>query len=263
MYNRARYYDPNTGRFTQRDPIGLNGGINQYIYVNGNPVNYTDPSGLLASVAFSGATAAVSYAGNALTDVGNGLSSGAQKIGNAASQAWDASPVVTIGKDFGGLAAVAQGVITGNQALVDTAVQGLADSRQSNVDTLLMLGTMGRSGGLSASEQLAVNRTAGAAFEQSVGNDLAQSGFKIGQQVTIQTQSGVRTRLDFLTQDPLTGTMGCVECKASSTAPLTGNQTLAFPEIGQSGGTILGAGKPGFPGGMQIPPTNVQIIRGP
>jgi hypothetical protein len=85
----------------------------------------------------------------------------------------------------------------------------------------------------------------------------------VGQQITIETESGVRTRLDFLTQDPLTGEIGCIECKASPTAPLTGNQTLAFPEIGESGGTIVGAGKPGFPGGMQIPPTPVEIIRGP
>ncbi len=90
-----------------------------------------------------------------------------------------------------------------------------------------------------------------------------QSGLSVGQQFTIETQSGVRTRLDFLTQDPLTGEIGCIECKASPTAPLTPNQTLAFPEIGQSGGTIVGAGKPGFPGGLQIPPTAVQILRGP
>jgi len=118
-------------------------------------------------------------------------------------------------------------------------------------------------GASGVADQLATNQAAGAAFEQVVGASLEESGLTVGQQITVETQSGVRTRLDFLTQDPVTGEIGCIECKASATARLTTNQTAAFPEIGQTGGKIVGAGKSGFPGGTQIPSTPVQIIRGP
>ncbi len=46
QYSRARFYDPRIGRFISQDPIGFNGGMNQFNYVGGNPVNKTDPSGL-------------------------------------------------------------------------------------------------------------------------------------------------------------------------------------------------------------------------
>jgi RHS repeat-associated protein len=41
-----RDYDPALGRWTTRDPIGLNGGLNVYGYVLGNPVMYVDLYGL-------------------------------------------------------------------------------------------------------------------------------------------------------------------------------------------------------------------------
>ena len=46
LYKRNRYYNPEQGRFTQEDPIGLAGGLNLYGYAGGDPVNFSDPFGL-------------------------------------------------------------------------------------------------------------------------------------------------------------------------------------------------------------------------
>jgi RHS repeat-associated protein len=45
-YYRARYYDPQVGRFLSEDPSGLAGGINLFVYVLNRPVTSFDPFGL-------------------------------------------------------------------------------------------------------------------------------------------------------------------------------------------------------------------------
>ncbi len=53
-YLRARYYDPSIGRFTSQDPLsGTLGDTttqNGYNYANNNPVNFSDPSGMITIV---------------------------------------------------------------------------------------------------------------------------------------------------------------------------------------------------------------------
>ena len=45
-YYGRRYYDPHIGRFLSEDPLGLVS-VNAYSYAANNPVNLTDPLGLL------------------------------------------------------------------------------------------------------------------------------------------------------------------------------------------------------------------------
>ncbi len=46
VYLQARYYAPSIGRFLTRDPSGAE--ANLYLYASGNPIIYTDPSGLFS-----------------------------------------------------------------------------------------------------------------------------------------------------------------------------------------------------------------------
>jgi RHS repeat-associated protein len=69
-YYRARYYNPNTGRFLSEDPIGFDGGINKYAYAGNDPIDYFDPFGLDKNSPNSSCSAATAF----LSNLGNQLS---------------------------------------------------------------------------------------------------------------------------------------------------------------------------------------------
>ena len=45
QYNRNRFYDYQTGRWLNQDPIGYQDGVNLYEYVGSSPINRVDPMG--------------------------------------------------------------------------------------------------------------------------------------------------------------------------------------------------------------------------
>jgi RHS repeat-associated protein len=99
VFLRARFYDPETGRFISRDPFAGNPGdpvsLHRYLYANANPVMNTDPSGQLTLVevniagAISAGIAAIYYGITA-----NGASF------------WELAPKVAIAYVFGAAGAV-------------------------------------------------------------------------------------------------------------------------------------------------------------
>ena len=69
--DQARYYNPSTGRWLSEDPIGFDGGDNNfYRYVENNPVRYIDPEGKVAAetIIVGCAALAAAYAGYKYAD---------------------------------------------------------------------------------------------------------------------------------------------------------------------------------------------------
>ena len=62
-YNRARYYSPELGRYLSPDPLDLLAGLNVYTYANNDPINGSDPLGLLSGWAKTALAATAVVAG--------------------------------------------------------------------------------------------------------------------------------------------------------------------------------------------------------
>jgi RHS repeat-associated protein len=50
QYNYFRTYSADLGRYVESDPIGLDGGLNTYLYVEGTPLSMIDPNGYVGIV---------------------------------------------------------------------------------------------------------------------------------------------------------------------------------------------------------------------
>ena len=100
----------------------------------------------------------------------------------------------------------------------------------------------------------------GRAWEETVAAGLESSGYQVAREVTLKTPGAPGTRMDIVATKPGAATR-LVEAKSSATAPLTANQKAAHPKIATQGATVQGKGKPGVPGGTQIPPTQVEVQR--
>jgi RHS repeat-associated protein len=113
FFRRARVYDPNTGRFTQEDPIGLAGGLNLYGYANGDPVNFSDSFGLCAGPSDVKCVEKASHTGVLGTMLAG--------IGGAAQQWWAAhrEAVLQIGA-----ALVTEGMSLEGEGLTATGLRG-------------------------------------------------------------------------------------------------------------------------------------------
>jgi RHS repeat-associated protein len=68
---KERMYDPRLGRFLQPDPIGYDDGMNMYAYVGGDPVNFTDSTGLSVDVRVPTMYRADPFTGSSIFVIGN------------------------------------------------------------------------------------------------------------------------------------------------------------------------------------------------
>ena len=120
LYRRNRVYDPQTGRFTQEDPIGLAGGLNLYGFAGGDPVNFSDPFGLCPPDDFNIFNCGPGVIAGFITAAGAIIGGTAGGFGGAG--ACLATVAGTVPCAFGGaIAGAATGARAG--ALVGTAVE--------------------------------------------------------------------------------------------------------------------------------------------
>jgi RHS repeat-associated protein len=252
----ARYFSGAQGRFTSPDePFADQSPAdpqswNMYAYVRNNPLKNTDPNG---RDCFQGVTSCLNWLGGVVGAVGNAVSSDIintpNRLINAAispftnSRLPDAVPAAFTpanGDQQEGMAAGTFGMLASP------------------------LGELGASATTAAAEVPLITRNAaqGKAFQNAVAADTALSDTNVAQNVTVRTQSGVRTQIDVVSTNAA-GDIALREAKSSATAGLTPNQAAAHPDIANTGATVVGRGKPSYPGGTQIPPTTVQVVRPP
>jgi RHS repeat-associated protein len=119
LYLINRYYDPTTGQFTSVDPA-VDQTETPYAYVNGDPVEKTDPLGLGVSSWLSGA---VSGAVNDMFAVDSAIG---DSIGNAIGTSSLARPFLSVGNDIGSsLGSAYYGFASAHPCIAETISAGV------------------------------------------------------------------------------------------------------------------------------------------
>jgi len=257
----ARFYDPQIRRFINADSISALmiattdvGCKNLFAYAENNPVTAKDGSGAFIDTVFD----VISLAGS-IVDVCKNPTDPIAWVGLVGDTIDLIPGVMGVGEGIKAFNAankaadVAKGAAKATKAGAKASDEALEALTEGFTD-------IGKKG-VSKGDVLAQNRATGRAFEQQEFAKFSSSNSNAVEQITIKTPSGVRTRVDAIGLDS-NGNIVINEFKSSATAPLTKNQKLAFPEITESGATVVGKGKGIFTGGYQIPAgTKVKIVR--
>jgi len=113
-FSRARYYDPQLGRFTSEDSIGYGGGDwNFYSFAWNNPRRWADPTGNDVGVEYAGIATNAVLTGAATGAAGAGVACAFNQIGAALEAALEPGTVVAIEPGLCSASAVIRGAAIG------------------------------------------------------------------------------------------------------------------------------------------------------
>ena len=251
---KYRAYDYTLGRFLQVDPKADQGGqetLTPYQYGYNNPVRYSDPMGDCPKC-WDNFMAGVMRFANMYSDGARSLAHDRRNAPPPSVQRVTGNRIIDAGiKLAGGDIFRAAGM--GNPKADMQAIGIIALSLEGPGRVPIKKVPL---------SQIRRNAAKGAAFEINVVANRQKVQADVVEQITVKSNlSGTRTRIDVVGNERTTGLIALTEAKSSATAPLTKNQKVAFPEIEQAGGVVVGKGKAPFVGGTDIPPTPVKIFR--